>query len=129
MIFEFSSLTVTIAIFWFIIYWILGGVFFAIVVASRFIRLRKARFSCLFSIASATLAYGAASTTTVLSESSVAVCVNKDGSDGFLSLLRCAPNAFFGSGAIWFILLVVIGTVAVLLSRAEKYPVAQRETH
>ena len=119
-----GSLTLLVALVWFIVYWIFGGVFFAIVVASRFINLRKARFSCLFSIASGVLAYAAATTTLLTAQLPMRACakVTKEGTDAFLGLLKCAPKAFFASGFLWFAVLVLIGAVAVLLSRAEKRP-------
>lgn len=119
-----GSLTLVVALVWFIVYWILGGVFFAIVVASRFINLRKARFSCLFSVASGVLAYAAAATAMLLAQPPMRVCSQaaQGGSEAFFGLLRCAPKAFFASGLLWFVVLVFIGAVAVLLSRSEKRP-------
>lgn len=116
-----NFITFKLAALWFVLYWILGGVFFAIVVASRFIHLRKARFSCLFSVASAGLAYGAALTTLVLAEPHMQICrPAREAPQALLSLLRCAPNAVFVSGFLWFVLLVLVGLVAVLFSRATK---------
>ena len=50
----------TLSILWFLVYWILGGVFFAIVTVIRLGRIRKVRFSCLFSILSLFLGVSAA---------------------------------------------------------------------
>lgn len=42
----------------FLIYWIFGGIFFACLALLRLRRLRKARFSCLFSLSSFVIAFG-----------------------------------------------------------------------
>lgn len=126
-----QSLLMFLAVAWFIIYWIMGGVFFAIVVASRFIRLKKARFSCLFTLASAGLAYGAATTGLLLAQSRIRSCGRPTDQVGeaILSLFHCAPNAILSTGLLWFILLVLVGSVAILISRAEKKPVVPSAVH
>ncbi|MBI5370000.1 hypothetical protein HZA85_02335 [Candidatus Uhrbacteria bacterium] len=48
--FDFSSFGSFLSVIWFFIYWILGGVFFAVIALLRLGRVRKVRFSCLFTI-------------------------------------------------------------------------------
>ncbi len=55
-----QSFIVFLAILWFFVYWILGGVFFAVMAVLRLGRLRKVRFSCLFTVVAAGSAVGAA---------------------------------------------------------------------
>jgi len=126
-----QTLTTFLALAWFIIYWILGGVFFAVVAASRFIRLRKARFSCLFTIASAGLAYGAATTGMFLARPMLRACGAPKDEVGAatLRLFQCAPSAILTSGLFWFVLLVLVGSVAILLSRVEKHSSVRTNTH
>ena len=45
-----SSFILFLGIIWFLLYWVLGGVFFAIVAIIRLGRVRKVRFSCLFTL-------------------------------------------------------------------------------
>ena len=44
------SLVILLSIFWFLAYWVLGGVFFAVITILRLGKIRMVRFSCLFTI-------------------------------------------------------------------------------
>jgi hypothetical protein len=109
---------------WFIIYWILGGVFFALVAATRFMHTRKAMFSCLFTIGSVGAAYGASITGIILAAHDVARRCAPSQSPSALSafgdLITCHPGAVFVAGGMFFALLLTTGMVALLVSRVEK---------
>lgn len=57
---ELTSFFIILSILWFLVYWVLGGVFFALVTMVRLGRLRKVRFSCLYTILSLLVGVGAA---------------------------------------------------------------------
>lgn len=109
---------------WFIIYWILGGVFFALVAATRFMHTRKAMFSCLFTIGSLGAAYGASITGIILASHDVAHrCTATKAAtalSAFGDLITCNPGAVFVAGGMFFALLLTAGMVALLVSRVEK---------
>lgn len=109
---------------WFIIYWILGGVFFALVAATRFMHTRKAMFSCLFTIGSLGAAYGASITGIILANHDVSRrCTpspTPSAFNAFGDLVTCNPGAVFVAGGMFFALLLTAGMVALLVSRVEK---------
>ena len=55
-----AALTMLLTIVWFVVFWLVAGVMFAVIALIRFVKLNKARFSCLFTILSFVTAYGAA---------------------------------------------------------------------
>ncbi len=114
---------------WFVIYWILGGVVFALIAAANAMHMRKARFSCLFTIGAAAAALGAAYTGVVLSRPQGLRCPDELVSRGTLqgaehfniqSILVCDFRAVLIAGSLFFGLLLAAGMVAMLLSRTEK---------
>ena len=54
-----SSFIIFLAIVWFLMYWVIGGVFFAVMAIIRLGRVRKVRFSCLFTLLAMICAVGA----------------------------------------------------------------------
>lgn len=115
--FEFTFL---IAAFWFPLYWILGGVVFATVAILRVTKLRKVRFSCLFTLASLLASYGASYSGMILGENEIRACM--EGTTGFLdsasAIIGCGILSFFLAGGIGFIILVAVGLVILFISRA-----------
>ncbi len=114
---------------WFIIYWILGGVVFALVAAARSTHMRKARFSCLFTLGSAAAAYGAAVVGLLLLRPRGPRCpeeflppkafmVAKD--VGLYDALLCDTRAIMTAGALFFMLLLALGVMAMLVSGIER---------
>lgn len=113
----------TLVLLWFIVYWILGGVFFSIIAATQLMHLKKTQFSCLFTIGSAVAAYAASAGALVLAhpgrgEECTAVIVAKE--HGIGTLLTCNYPAVFASGGMCFALLIMGGLIAMLFSRVEK---------
>lgn len=108
---------------WFVTYWILGGVFFAIVSATRFMNTRKALFSCLFTLGSIAAAYGAAFTGLVLAGLNRAArcpAPRKEVWAAFGDLLSCNLSAILVAGGLFFAILLTGGMVALLVARTEK---------
>jgi hypothetical protein len=108
---------------WFIVYWILGGVFFAIVAATRAMHMRKARFSCVFTGGSIAAAYGAAVVGVLLAANQRGTQCAKPSAEAFRALgdiLTCNISAVLVAGGMFFALLLTAGMVAMLFSRVDK---------
>ncbi len=127
--FDPSAVTWMLFTFWFVVYWILGGVFFAIVAATRFIHTRKAVFSCLFTGGSVVAAYGAAVLGLILARPRGLRCPESVVAKGMLrdvatvrlqDVLLCDAKSVMISGGLFFALLLTVGMVALLVSRVEK---------
>lgn len=97
-------------VIWFFLYWIIGGVFFACVALLKLIRLRKARFSCLFSLTAALCALAAAWGSTVWIEKTAGDCLTFPIDRVAITVLfSCGGVKLVVSAIVGFILLVVIG--------------------
>jgi len=109
---------VTLAIVWFFLYWIIGGVFFACVALLRLRRLRKARFSCLFSLSAAICALGAAWGSTVWIERAAVGCLENlpRGKEALLLVFECGFFQFIFSAMAGLLVLIVIGFGLLKLS-------------
>lgn len=116
------STTLVISLLWFILYWIAGGVVFAVVAVTRLLRMKKAQFSCLFTIASAAAAYGA--TTTGLIVRRPARCAPLDFPDWLSWLpervLSCNLNQLLLAGGAWFALLLLVSILLMLMSQRDQ---------
>lgn len=110
-----------LAFAWFIIFWVLGGAMFAVVALTRFLKIKKAMFSCLFTFASVVAAYGAAATGLLMGETKILVCL--DGVDNFFgavqAIFRCGAREIVLSGGAWFALLVLLSILLMLFSQRE----------
>jgi hypothetical protein len=123
-----QTITWMLFVGWFIVYWIIGGVFFALVAATRFMNMRKARFSCLFTLGSLLAAYGAASMGILLSKAgNVTRCpkLNPEAFHALGEMITCNYRAIFVAGGMCFALLLMAGLVALLFSRVDKAPVVK----
>ncbi len=108
---------------WFIVYWLVGGVFFALVAATRFMNMRKARFSCLFTLGTVLAAYGAAVVGMLLANANKVIRCPKMSPDAFRAfgdVLTCNYQAIFVAGGLCFALLLMAGLVALLFSRVDR---------
>lgn len=107
----------TLAVIWFFLYWIIGGVFFACVALLRLIRLRKARFSCLFSLTAAICASAAAWGSTTWIEKAAGNCLIFPIDQAALTVLfTCGGIQLVVSVFAGFVLLIVIGFGLLKLS-------------
>lgn len=127
--FETTAVTWMLFAFWFITYWILGGVFFSIIAATRFIHTRKAVFSCLFTGGSVFAAYGAAVLGLMLVRPRGMRCPENFVADGVFrnvasvrlqDILLCDTQSIMIAGGLFFAILLTVGMVALLVSRVEK---------
>ena len=124
-----SSVTWMLFTFWFVVYWILGGVVFAIIAATRFIHTRKAVFSCVFTGGSVFAAYGAAVLGLMLARPNGARCSAPMATDGAFhdvatvglqEVLVCDAQSIMMAGGLFFAMLLALGMVALLVARVEK---------
>ena len=124
-----NTALLVLSISWFIIYWILGGVVFSLIAAARAMHMKKARFSCLFTLGAAATAFGAAYAGVILSRPHGLRCPDElvtrgtlQGAENFniQSILVCDFRAVVIAGSMFFALLLAAGMVAMLLSRTEK---------
>jgi hypothetical protein len=109
-----------IALFWFILYWILGGVIFAVISIMSVAKIKRAQFSCLFTLLSMGAAFGAAYFGTSHAEDRIFACLaeEQDVFGQLASVIGCGILEQVVSGAFWFIVLIGIGIMAFIFSRA-----------
>lgn len=113
-----ATLIFGFTLFWFVAYWIVGGVVFSVISVTRFLHVHKARFSCLFTLLSAAAAYGAAwmGVRAILVRR---MCVERVRGilDVFPLMFTCDVRHTFSSGLLWFLLLMAIGIAIMLILR------------
>ena len=103
---------------WFLFYWIFGGAFFALVSVFRLGRLKKLRFSCLFSLFSLASALAAAWMGMRYAEVSSSECLNisRTNVEGFVGFFGCSlvalTLAFLGGATA----VILLGALAMRLS-------------
>ena len=119
-----SSFTVFLSIVWFVLYWILGGVFFAVIAIIRLGRVRKVRFSCLFTVLALTCGIGAAQFGMKYAQDSIRVCeisaTRK--AQQLISTIGCGLGEIIGTFLIGVIVLILIGFVLMELSKSKTKP-------
>lgn len=106
---EFYAVFAALAAFWFLLYWVLGGVFFAVVAILRLGRVRKVRFSCLFSLFSIIIALGASWFGLRMSNQGISDC---------LATAETAPElatAIFGCGFAGVLGAFLLGAAALMI--------------
>lgn len=103
---------------WFVIYWIVGGVVFSLVAASRALKIKKARFSCLFTLVCASTAWGAAWLSTRLSLRVHPICTLRANGffDSILNGLNCSAREIWISGLLGFLVLLALSLIILVLS-------------
>lgn len=94
---------------WFLVYWILGGVFFALVAILRLGRVRKVRFSCLFSLWTLVVGYIAAFAGIWIGRSSIESCYALAQNRGEVI------TAFFGCGFAGVLGMFIMGAALIVL--------------
>ena len=109
---------IELSIILFLLYWLVGGVLFAIVGLLRPAKIRKAQFSCLFTLTSMLTAVGAAFVGTSIADRPIARCLER--ADGYLdslaAVISCGVLPLTFSALVGFLLLILLGAVLMLLS-------------
>ncbi len=117
-------ITLVLTLLWFVMYWLVAGVLFAIVNLTRFMRVNTARFSCLFTLMSFATAYAAAWTGYVAASRSNARCLAAIDApyEAIPGLFRCATTIMLSNGVLWFIVLLAAGIGLMFISRLPERP-------
>ncbi len=120
---ELVSVFVLLSFMWFFVYWIFGGIFFAIVSLLRLGRVRKARFSCLFSLASVVCAVGASYTGVVWGRATIESCGTAfdEEASSFLSAMSCGFANITSSFLIWSAVLIFLGLIIMTISKSKEH--------
>ncbi|GEM_PF-1923124 len=106
---DFLLLTGLLALVWFLVYWVVGGVALALLAVLRFGRLRKVRFSCLLTLLALVTGVGAAYGGVRFSEEAVVACVDQ------VENKAQAVSAIFGCGFVGIMGGFTLGLGAVLV--------------
>ena len=117
--FSLTHIMIVLAFLWFVAYWIVGGVAFAVISLSRFMHVNKVRFSCLFTLLSAAAAYAASWMgihAVSLKHPNCLVRI-KDTLDVFPAAFTCGSRDVLSAAGLWFLLLMVIGIGLMLILR------------
>jgi predicted permease len=117
-------ITLAFTLLWFVLYWIVAGVIFAIIGLVRFMRINTARFSCLFTLMSFATAYAAAWTGYVAAARTNARCLAEVNApyEAIPGLFRCATTIMVSNAILWFIVLLAIGIALMFISRLPDRP-------
>ena len=109
---------IILAILWFLFYWILGGAFFAIVSVFKLGRLHKLRFSCLFSIVTLAIAFGASYAGMRWANTSTHECLElaRTNVEGFVGFFGCSVIALTLSFLGGAVAVIVFGAISMRLS-------------
>ncbi|MBI2484690.1 hypothetical protein HYW18_00875 [Candidatus Uhrbacteria bacterium] len=112
------SYLLILAVLWFLFYWVLGGAFFAVMSVFRLGRLKKARFSCLFTLFTAASAFGAAYFGLRWANESSRECISlaQSNLEGFVGFFGCSLVSLTMSFLAGALAVIVLGWLAMGLS-------------
>jgi hypothetical protein len=118
---EFLPVVILVTFFWAPIYWIVGGVVFAIIAFTRSLKLRRVRFSTYFTLLSVIMGFGASYGGMRLAIRNGTTCaVDQAGFvDTVSGVIACGILEFSAAGLLGFITLLILGSLLMVLSRAK----------
>lgn len=121
---EFTSFLIVLSVFWFVVYWVLGGVFFAVVTMMRLGRLRKVRFSCLFSILSLVVGISVAYSGIKGSQEAVSDCLGQavTNAEKMTAVFGCGAASIFGMFLLGALVLTIGGFFIMAISKSKSQP-------
>ncbi len=121
---QLTSLIILLAIFWFLVYWVLGGVFFAAIALLRLGRIRMVRFSCLFTLLALFLGAGAAYGGVARSQTDVLSCLEEAQSkaETVMAVFGCGFASIFGVFLVGAALLTLGGFLIMSISKSKTKP-------
>ncbi|MFC1787762.1 hypothetical protein ACFLZY_00910 [Patescibacteria group bacterium] len=113
-----------LALIWFIFYWIFGGVFFAVMALLRLGRVRKVRFSCLFSVLTVIVAFGTAFSGMNLARDAQTKCLlqAENKAEIITAIFGCGAAGVFGTFLLGAAVLILGGFLIMALSKSHSKP-------
>jgi len=119
-----SSFAVFLSILWFLVYWILGGVFFAAIAILRLGRVRKVRFSCLFTLWVLVIGVGAAFKGLEFSRDSIVLCLKGSSTQAEVvtAVFGCGFAGVFGIFLLGALAVTIGGFLIFSISRTKSKP-------
>ncbi len=119
-----SMIILAFTLLWFVVYWLVAGVIFAILGLARFMRINTARFSCLLTLLSLATAFAAAWTGyTGIARAHGRCLAEIDVSFEVIpGLFHCSKMIMFSNAFLWFIVLMTLGIGLMFISRLPDRP-------
>ncbi|OHB20621.1 MAG: hypothetical protein A3J67_02840 [Parcubacteria group bacterium RIFCSPHIGHO2_02_FULL_48_10b] len=119
-----SFLVGIISVVWFLIYWIFGGVFFALLAILRFGNVRKLRFSCLFSLLAAGVGIASAWYGIRYSEQTITECLAsaENRAQVITAIFGCGFVGVVGAFIIGILVIVLGGLIIMFISKTNSKP-------
>ena len=113
-----------LSVIWFVFYWLFGGVLFAAVALTRFGRVRKVRFSCLFTALAAIMGHASARIGMTLAEESQQECLAaaKTQAEAITAIFGCGAVGVFGIFLFGAVLLALGGFLIMAISTSKNKP-------
>jgi len=121
---DISYLVGILSVVWFLVYWIFGGVLFALLAILRLGNIRKVRFSCLFSLLAAGVGTASAWYGIRYSEQSIAECLAsaENRAQVITSIFGCGFIGVVGAFGIGILAIILGGFVIMSISKANSKP-------
>jgi hypothetical protein len=121
---DIKLLIILLSILWSVAYWLLGGIFFALVTLLNMGRVRKARFGCLFTIIAVVCGAGAAWSGVTHAKPVMRPCLNEaqTGTEIVSAVFGCGFGGVMGMFGIWAAALILCGFLLFYLSKPQKEP-------
>lgn len=121
---DISSLKVILSIAWFLVYWIFGGVFFALLTIMRLGNVRKLRFSCIFSLLAAIVGAASAWYGIRYSEQAIAGCLSlaENRAEVITAVFGCGFVGVVGAFAVGILAIVLGGFIIMSISKTNSKP-------
>lgn len=115
---EFLTFAAFLAILWFLAYWILGGVFFALVTIMQLRRVRKVTFSCLFTLLAGACATAASWFGIKMAHENIGRCLvlADTRAEAVSAIFGCGFVGIFGTFLIGAAVLVAVGFIIYALA-------------
>lgn len=119
-----ESFTLFLSILWFFVYWILGGVFFAVMAILRLGRVRKVRFSCLFTVLAALCATSAAYFGVQFAETAIRSCTVSATTSvqTKVAIIGCGFGSIMGAFFLGVLMLTIFGFLIMTISKSKAKP-------
>jgi len=121
---DLQTFTILLGLLWFLIYWILGGVLFALVALLRLGRVRKVRFSCLFSAFAFVVGCVSAFYGVRFGEGGIQSCLLNAGNKAevITAIFGCGFAGIFGVFLIGAAAIVLGGFILMAISKSKAKP-------